>query len=591
MEKPKGSSPLFSAIKLSSEGTTPALNIWSCQCNGCSRQFDCYEGNIKNGPYGCRCGLGKLPQVNTLDFTVVGPQLLKTVKYTVWECRCFCNEIFYQKGITVPRRQFGCHCNVDSPKIIKPDSISGEFEVLDMIRGANGRPRWRWKCLSCDGIFDSDAGTMREKKIGCGCHKYLNVPVSKSGKIVAINMAEKTFEAKKCKWNCVCQCGRKLVLKTGNIRMRKIGCGFCEPLVLTPPVPTTHEFKVLGLSVFRENGSHSWRCWCYCNKEFCASHQGIPLKKCGCGCTKRNRYIGLRFDKLEITEYLGRSKTGGSIYKAKCECGNYKRVSSNRFSAFASNSNLHLSCGCAPHPNYKGNAKISGSYWCNILHGAQIRSIPMNLTIDEASGIFDAQNSICALTGRKLTLGNAFVVNRGKDASLDRKDSRLDYSVGNCEWIWKPLNNAKRAISRDRYIRLCSKVCNPSPHIEHEIYKLTQLYFRKRRYGARDKDIRFEITFEYASELFEKQNGQCALTGICLKIPRNLKEYLERYGTASIDRIIPGQKQTLGYIEGNIRWVHKDVNFMRNNLSDKAFREICYAVYHYQTTGKVYEKQ
>lgn len=37
--------------------------------------------------------------------------------------------------------------------------------------------------------------------------------------------------------------------------------------------------------------------------------------------------------------------------------------------------------------------------------------------------------------------------------------------------------------------------------------------------------------------------------------------------TASLDRI----DSTKGYVEGNVRWIHKTVNIMRSNMTDDAF--------------------
>jgi len=42
-------------------------------------------------------------------------------------------------------------------------------------------------------------------------------------------------------------------------------------------------------------------------------------------------------------------------------------------------------------------------------------------------------------------------------------------------------------------------------------------------------------------------------------------------GTASIDR----KNSDLGYTKENIQWVHKDVNYMKMNLSEKYFIKLC----------------
>ena len=78
--------------------------------------------------------------------------------------------------------------------------------------------------------------------------------------------------------------------------------------------------------------------------------------------------------------------------------------------------------------------------------------------------------------------------------------------------------------------------------------------------GARDRGIEVSVTFDYVASLF---TPTCALSG--LRIDKE---------SGSIDRI----DSSLGYVEGNIQWVHKDVNKMKNNLSEDRMLELCRAI-------------
>lgn len=84
----------------------------------------------------------------------------------------------------------------------------------------------------------------------------------------------------------------------------------------------------------------------------------------------------------------------------------------------------------------------------------------------------------------------------------------------------------------------------------------------------RSKVLDMDIDIVYAWNLFIQQNRKCALTGIDLyfasgkKIPK---------GNASLDRI----NSNLGYIKGNIQWVHKTVNIMKNKLDQNDFIQWC----------------
>jgi hypothetical protein len=87
---------------------------------------------------------------------------------------------------------------------------------------------------------------------------------------------------------------------------------------------------------------------------------------------------------------------------------------------------------------------------------------------------------------------------------------------------------------------------------------------RKRR--AESSNLKFEILPEYAWELFVKQNRKCIFSGLELTISLS-----KEIGTASLDRI----DSSKGYVEGNIQWVHKDINFMKQKYSSDYFIKIC----------------
>jgi hypothetical protein len=84
--------------------------------------------------------------------------------------------------------------------------------------------------------------------------------------------------------------------------------------------------------------------------------------------------------------------------------------------------------------------------------------------------------------------------------------------------------------------------------------------------GAEARGLKVGVKIEDLDRLFKKQMGECALTGLPLRLST------KRSGcTASVDRI----NSEKGYVRGNIQWVHKDVNMMKNNFSEERFKEIC----------------
>ena len=74
-------------------------------------------------------------------------------------------------------------------------------------------------------------------------------------------------------------------------------------------------------------------------------------------------------------------------------------------------------------------------------------------------------------------------------------------------------------------------------------------------------------------DLYLKQNKKCALTGldICFGIYGNDKLGGTRPQTASLDRI----DSTKGYLVGNVQWVHKDINNIKQDYSVDELIEYC----------------
>lgn len=102
-------------------------------------------------------------------------------------------------------------------------------------------------------------------------------------------------------------------------------------------------------------------------------------------------------------------------------------------------------------------------------------------------------------------------------------------------------------------------------------------YWRVTKFGAKIRNLTFNITMEYAWDLFIQQNRKCLLTGRELKfgIPYSR---MRKYQTASLDRIDSNQ----GYIVGNICWLHKDINMFKGAIHSNSFIQLCYEVVNYQ---------
>lgn len=99
-----------------------------------------------------------------------------------------------------------------------------------------------------------------------------------------------------------------------------------------------------------------------------------------------------------------------------------------------------------------------------------------------------------------------------------------------------------------------------------EIYGI---YWNNLKRGALSRNLEFDISIQYVWEMFLNQKRKCKLTGLDIHFTQDI--LTSPCGTASLDRI----DSSKGYIRGNVQWVHKDVNRMKNNLSEDYFISLC----------------
>jgi hypothetical protein len=87
------------------------------------------------------------------------------------------------------------------------------------------------------------------------------------------------------------------------------------------------------------------------------------------------------------------------------------------------------------------------------------------------------------------------------------------------------------------------------------------------KHKAIKRNYEFSVTIEYIWNLFLLQERKCALSGVDICFGEKSKDY----GTASLDRI----NNEKGYIEGNVQWLHKDINKMKNTHDQNYFLALC----------------
>jgi hypothetical protein len=110
---------------------------------------------------------------------------------------------------------------------------------------------------------------------------------------------------------------------------------------------------------------------------------------------------------------------------------------------------------------------------------------------------------------------------------------------------------------------------------------LTRTRYKHMKQKAKERGYTFDVSIEYLWELFLAQDKRCVLSGLEITITSDT--YVSNgqnridwtTNTASLDRI----DSKLGYIEGNVQFVHKDINRMKQHFPEDYFIRLCSLVY------------
>lgn len=119
-----------------------------------------------------------------------------------------------------------------------------------------------------------------------------------------------------------------------------------------------------------------------------------------------------------------------------------------------------------------------------------------------------------------------------------------------------------------------TKSCGCNEYGQRAVGKIPRTFIRYLSVQATQRKLEFNLTLKYLSELFDEQNGICALSGVEIGLPRVMRGNTR---TASIDRINPNK----GYVMGNVQWVHKDINYAKLAMQNDDFIAMCKRVVEY----------
>jgi hypothetical protein len=102
-------------------------------------------------------------------------------------------------------------------------------------------------------------------------------------------------------------------------------------------------------------------------------------------------------------------------------------------------------------------------------------------------------------------------------------------------------------------------------------------YLSRMKHRAFIRQLEYSISKEYLWDLFLTQDKKCAMTGLDIGFGK-WKDGLQGKSTASLDRI----DSTEGYVEGNVQWVHKDINNIKQDYTVSKFLNYCKLVIDYE---------
>lgn len=160
-------------------------------------------------------------------------------------------------------------------------------------------------------------------------------------------------------------------------------------------------------------------------------------------------------------------------------------------------------------------------------------------------------------------------INCNEDIIHRIRDDRLKNNVAGCPSCTYR-NNAKNVKSGNK-----SKCWKGTKDI-------SKTYFNNLKRGCKrqTRTLKFSLSLDYLQELLELQNYKCALSNVDL-ITHSTASRNSTESTISLDRI----DSTQGYVEGNVQWVHKNINLMKFNLNQKNFIELCGLVWGHHLTS------
>ena len=232
------------------------------------------------------------------------------------------------------------------------------------------------------------------------------------------------------------------------------------------------------------------------------------------------------------------------------------------------------------HNKWKGYGEVGSSFISNMKYNAKKAKINFNVDCKYIWNLYLQQNKKCKYSNQDIKFSD-------KNVSFLRKDKNKGYEINNIVLVHINVSKIMKWFCLEQVLYWSNLIVNPEiKNNQIVIYKkehnrkrlgcnnITGKYWCHLIKCAKKRNIEFKITPEYAWSQYEKQNGCCNLTGKPIIFGKNYKEW-HQVTTCSLDRI----DSSKGYIEGNVQWLHTDINKMKYDLDIHLFINICNLIY------------
>ena len=156
-----------------------------------------------------------------------------------------------------------------------------------------------------------------------------------------------------------------------------------------------------------------------------------------------------------------------------------------------------------------------------------------------------------------------------------------DYKSNYVKWICKCECNRESSVRSGHLKQGNTTSCGECGRRGKNCYKwkgyeeISGKFFYRIQKCAINRGYSFDITIKQIWDIFIKQDKKCNLSGLLLKFPSIVGS---TDGTASLDRI----DNTKGYFLSNCQWVHKDINFIKQDFNEKELINYCRLITNYQ---------